>query len=469
MSKRTRKGYVTAAQRRRMPHAGPGESYPLSPGTLRAAWDLAGRTKSGDPDSIRRKVLAYARKHGLMGHLPDTAIAWARQHGMVTKADLPVLKASRISALMHMAWNDEAMEGDTGQRRRLVRWAAANNALSALPDEAHGMLHDMAIPHEHSGVKQEVDETGNVVGAGHSHTIKKATDEPVEGYATITKAWQPAESDDTVFEAWLSTEDPDTQKDIVPPEAFKGAMPSYLARKAPLSTNHNMQGFPVGHLQRVALVRNGRIFDQGTHPDDPADFEHFPGTGTGVYVRGVVTDSQARTAVLKGNLGGMSWVGHLREYDLLPNGGRRYGRIEPWLESTLAAYPVNTNATLVAAKAETEGNMDTLEKILLEAADALEDGDQTPVDTVTKAEIQEMLKEFSSQMSTLLDEKVEKALTAQREPGVGRQGPPSEDPRDADPVAYVVAKAARDEDLEQSDKDFIWGVTHKAISQGMTY
>lgn len=56
-------------------HAGPGDSFPLT-GTaqnVRAAWDLAGKSKHGSPDVIRARVKAFARGHGLENALPESA------------------------------------------------------------------------------------------------------------------------------------------------------------------------------------------------------------------------------------------------------------------------------------------------------------------------------------------------------------------------------------------------------------
>lgn len=175
----------------------------------------------------------------------------------------------------------------------------------------------------------------------------------------VMKAWRAAETgEDVNIEGWVSNEMPDQQKDEVPPESFADSLPEYLARYAPLTTEHqlfpnptrgDLTRYPIGHMQRLALVRDGHIFSEGVHPMDPAEFAHFPGTGTGVYGRGVINDPLAAGQVMKGNMAGFSWVGRLKEYEPLPSGGRRYGRIDPWMETTLSAFPINTSARLLQA------------------------------------------------------------------------------------------------------------------------
>lgn len=52
--------------------AGEGDKYPIKDGNdVKSAWDLAGR--ASDPDAVRRKVKAIAKRLGLSGALPDTA------------------------------------------------------------------------------------------------------------------------------------------------------------------------------------------------------------------------------------------------------------------------------------------------------------------------------------------------------------------------------------------------------------
>lgn len=307
---------ISEAQRKKDPHAGPHGSYPLDPEHLKAAWDLAGHAK--DPDAVRRKILAYAREHGLMDHLPETA----------RKAT-----SSTISDLFNLSWQHETMEGDESQKRRLVAFAQEHNLLHLLPNDAHGLMHDMGVPHKHEGMEEN-----------HTHTVTKAYN-PVAKSFYVAKSWSIGEV--TYIEGWVSTEDRDIEKDIVPPEAFATSMKGYFDRRAPLSSNHGTKKYPVGHLQKSALVRDGTVFAEFEHPTDPAPFEHFPAKGTGWYARGVLTDTDAASAVSKGNIGAFSWIGNLHTYQPLEDGGRKYLEVNPLLESTIAAYPVNPQAQII--------------------------------------------------------------------------------------------------------------------------
>jgi hypothetical protein len=259
----------------------------------------------------------------------------------------------------------------------------------------------------------------------------------------------------------------------------------------PLSSEHAMKSLPIGHGQHIALVRDGHVFAEATHPTDKADFEHFPGTGTGVYGRYVITDPQHAAQVLKGNIGGFSWVGNLKEYEPLPGGGRRFlpDSIQPWLESTVAAYPVNGKAILLAAKAyeaelapqqpeESYEVDDTLEALLQGALEAMqrESAATTPVAEVTKADLTAMFAGLGEKLDAIVEAKVAKASAevakASRE-GVGRAGtvPAEESPREADPAAYIVKKSREvvkaGEELDDEDKALAWGIFHTFVAAGM--
>lgn len=265
-------------------YAGPGHSYPLyADGRhLAAAWDLAGH--ADDPDAVRRAILAFARAHNLMSHLPLDA-----QH----QADRSTI---------------------TGKALTEAEWLAQY---------------------------ETVEDDGLWVAKG----------------ALIEKAW--TAPDGTVYiEGWISTPDEDYMGDVTEPEAFTGkALAGYAARRMPLSSEHGRTysgrrggDYPIGHMQRVAIVRDGQPIEQATHPTDPAEFEHFPGTGSGTYGRGVINEHVAATSVAKGNIGGFSWIGKIAQHEALPGGGRRILRLDPWLESTIAAYPVNGHAQVLAAR-----------------------------------------------------------------------------------------------------------------------
>jgi hypothetical protein len=172
----------------------------------------------------------------------------------------------------------------------------------------------------------------------------------------IEKAWTD-ENGDTHIEGWISKPGPDLERDAVEPEAFKGAMDEYFALGAPLTTQHQMlptpergvfTRYPVGHIQKAAIVRDGQILASAVHPTDPADFQHFPGNGTGVYGRATLTDPTAAIQVAKGNVRGFSWVGRALAKPL-PGGRHQFVEILHWRESTIAAFPIHPGANIVAA------------------------------------------------------------------------------------------------------------------------
>lgn len=475
---------ISEAQRRRDPHAGPGESYPLDPEHLKAAWDLAGH--AANPSAVRSKVLAYARAHGLMADLPETA----RSHNdgkLVRKAredqsssqrresfqTIHKAQAAQVQELFDLAFNHENAEGDTSEKRRLIEWAQQHGLSQHLPDEAHGFMHMQNIPHTHEGENHPM----------HIHTVQKAFN-PVAVEWMVEKAW-PADinAPDTspvYFEGWVSknTGKKDLQKEIVEPEAFVGAMDSYFTRRAPLSYTHGTKNLPAGHLQRAAIIRDGAVIKATTHPTDSAEFESPPDSGTGVYVRGVITDPIVGKSVRQGDTGGMSYIANLREYEPLPGGGRRHLKYDPWIESCVAPYPVNPDAAITVAKAF--GLVDSSEKELstmgntsqaegaskLEAAlDAILSTQEEHDESVTKADIAQMLEAFKVSQQELV-ETVQKAITESRLPareeGTGRVGGQDREAtvRESDPVGYIVKKAHEVEgaggDLAPEDKDLAY-------------
>lgn len=55
--------------------AGPGTSFPITDeNDVRDAWNLAGH--ADNPDAVRAKIISIARKRGLAGGLPKTALEW---------------------------------------------------------------------------------------------------------------------------------------------------------------------------------------------------------------------------------------------------------------------------------------------------------------------------------------------------------------------------------------------------------
>lgn len=156
-------------------------------------------------------------------------------------------------------------------------------------------------------------------------------------------------------EGWISTPLKDIEKDEIEPESFTPALADYMRRGAPVSIEHGTKMLPVGLLQKAAVVRNGQpveVIDNPKH--EPTEFRYpFEGK-TGLYGKGNVYDQKAAIAIAKGTVSSFSWIGMPKEWDTLPDGGRRFtkpGSINPLLEVTLTAYPINTSATMRLAKA----------------------------------------------------------------------------------------------------------------------
>ncbi len=363
----------------------------------------------------RREVIQHAQRHNLAKHLPAEAHGFMHAHVMPhdhgdgnLSHDHPVVKAlppvgttggdqgtghpdqpgRRVAAMLDAAF-DLALDLDAGKPGEgcaaLIRFANDRNLLRFAP-----RLFELVQP---AGTGPDSQDEPGTPSAGASETPSGASDttfagdpaqrefagsppdsevpgaegeaivsksyteipleEVVKTGLKVSKAW--AVSDGTaIVEGWVSTEEEDQQHDIVPPEAFLPAIDGYATRRMPLSSEHQMKALPIGHGQQVALIRDGQVLKSAKHPLDPAEFESFPGTGTGVYGRFVITEPQHAGAVKKGNVGGFSWVGILTEYEPRPGGGRTFKRVEPWQESTIAAYPVNDTAVVVAAKAQSK-------------------------------------------------------------------------------------------------------------------
>jgi hypothetical protein len=441
---------------------------------------LAGH--AADPDAVRARIRAFARKHGLK--LPSTAMK-----GMVDDDVDDQKPASRVKALVQAAYTHaSAADGEYGSfhRRQAVEQAQNLKLAHHLPDDAHGFMHSHQMPHDHGDGAMD-----------HAHVVKKARNVVVK-FTTIEKAWD-NDAGDCVIEGWVSTDDPDSEHDVVPPEAFAEALDGYAQRRMPLSSEHQMaKHLPIGHGQHIALVREGKVFKAASHPTDPADFEHFPNTGTGVYGRYVITDPQHATSVRKGNVGGFSWVGNLTEYEPLSTGGRKFSKIEPWLESTIAAYPVNTKAVLLAAKSyeaelpQEESVDPVIEKLLADAQAAVEAeraASQAPqpaspqamdLAPVVEKAIKLHADAAQAEIAKQVEAAVQKALESSRE-GVGRVAVPVEKAQpslESDALAFLVEKAHKvnfedAEALTQDEKDTIvgfwnmtfWGDPNAAIAE----
>ena len=137
---------ISAAQRKKDPHAGPGDSFPLDADHLKAAWDLAGH--AANPAAVRAKVLAFARAHNMMDRLPKEAQEHAKH---TTRSRRPPLRTSP-GIPQHVE------RGDDWQHRHMVQVAHDRGLVKHLPPEAHGMLHDMGLAHEHEGMTNQTDD-----------------------------------------------------------------------------------------------------------------------------------------------------------------------------------------------------------------------------------------------------------------------------------------------------------------------
>ncbi|GHO45187.1 hypothetical protein [Ktedonospora formicarum] len=85
-------------------------------------------------------------------------------------------------------------------------------------------------------------------------------------------------------------------------------------------------------------------------------------------------------------------------------------------------------------------------------------------------EVKDLLVASFTEFSKQIDTKIEKATTFSRE-GVGRVGTVTpQDERDADPIKYLVKKAAGDPNaLDDVDKALIGELTTRALKEGMLY
>lgn len=471
------------AQRKKDPHAGPGLSFPLDPEHIAAAWDEAGH--AANPDEVKRKVINYARETGHLALLPDSAHAWIRAHGgdLVKKA-----KGGNQKQLLDYAYFNNQY-GDIG-KQALIQWAQSEGITDDLPDEAHGFMHANNMPHLHNEADHPF----------HAHAVHKAYNpEGIE--ILIRKSWV-ADDGNTYFEGWVSPGDSkDSQKDLAPPECFANSIKGYYQRGAPISSNHDMQRYPVGHGQRTALIRDGHIFQEEVHPVDPAPFEFLEealasgDVQTGTYTRGALTESPAKDMVRKGNVRGLSWVGNVTKYEPLPGGGRKFIEVGTLWEQTVAAYPVHKDAAILIAKAysglEEEPNMDIeamlqemvnkkLAEIAGEPAPA-----KAPATPAAQPEVQAQ-KSFNAEevagivaqalaaQQTKFDEqietKVQKAILLTRgEPKESKQKT-YEEQLNEDPIGVLVQKgqsAKSEDDFSLLEKHLIWSATETVIGAGL--
>jgi hypothetical protein len=295
----------------------------------------------------------------------------------------------------------------------------------------------------------------------------------------LEKAWHNA--DDVTFEGWMSTPDLDLEKMIVEPEAFMDSLEDYFARRAPLSYIHNERSLPAGHLQKAAIIRDGNVLKTASHPTDPAEFELPPESGSGVYVRGVVTEQAPAQAIRKGNVGAMSWIGYGKEYEPMPGGVRRFTKVTPLIESTVAPYPVNTKAVIRLAKAfglEETKTMATLEEMLqtltqqLSANEKLEKGlSEDAVKNIVSAALAEQAAQYETKLTKAVADAVaeteEKLTKAFDRSGTGRVAPTPAEERESDPAAYLLKKAKSGDELSPEDKALVTGLFKHVIGQGL--
>jgi hypothetical protein len=162
------------------------------------------------------------------------------------------------------------------------------------------------------------------------------------------------------IEGWISTPKKDIERDILEPESFAGpGLHEYMQRGAPISVEHNTRTFPVGYLQKARLVRDGEVIQDEVNPKQPAeDFRYYreeveAQKGTGWYALGSIYSENAKIGIQKGVVSSFSWLGMPVEWEPMADGGKHFvskGSVNPILEVTITAYPVNTAATLRIAK-----------------------------------------------------------------------------------------------------------------------
>lgn len=492
---------ISAAQRKKDPHAGPHGSFPLDADHLKAAWDLAGH--AANPDAVRAKVRAYAKAHGMTNLLPKDAQDEEKAEGKQAKK----AKGGDVRDLLQTAYH--MSEPHSYQRERLVRMAASKGLTHHLPEEAHTDLHEFHIRHNHPNMNDGILPRLNGENEGdiqedpddpayplfHEHQVVKAI--PKATFGTIQKAWVD-EGGTQYIEGWMSTPDRDIEKDIVEPEAFLGdPLKDYFARSAPLSLEHGTDAVPAGHLQKAAILRDGRVLQEESHPSDPADFTVLPTSGSGVWVRAVINEEPAVSSVRKGNVGGMSFIGNFTKSERLPGGGRRLLQINPLLESTVAAYPVNPKAAftrvqkalgldLVAPEPAQETphmdedfDFDAFMATAYEKAEAKRQADEKANQAqkaITLEGLGEVLSAFQDKLLSAVDEKVTKAFSEvvpERGEGVGRKGvaPSSETPDafEADPLAYLIAKSQKGEELTVREKEVAGKLWNEVLAKGMSF
>lgn len=301
-------------------------------------------------------------------------------------------------------------------------------------------------------------------------------EETIEKEFMVSKAWM---SGGVCYaEGWLSTNERDRQKEITEPEAFSNSLDGYFSRGAPMTSVHDDKPYPIGHVQKAALVREGQIFKESLHPTDPANFEYFPASGTGVYGRVAINDDRASDQVRKGNVRSFSYFGVAKLVEPLAGGGRRYLEINPLIECCIAAFPINAGAVMTVAKAEEEMTPEQIQKMIDQAV-AAANAAAAPQDVkkaeqgLTVEQLSAVLAKNNEDVMKAFDDKLTERLQAQgafsRE-GTGRLGQtPNQQETDleADPINYLIKKAKTDEPLSPEEGDLIYRLTYAALTEGM--
>lgn len=164
----------------------------------------------------------------------------------------------------------------------------------------------------------------------------------------VAKAWD--DNGVTRIEGWISTPDLDIEREVTEPEAFANSLDGLFERGAPISSKHDTIPYPVGHLQKAVLIRDGVVFKSAQHPTDPAEFENLPTSGTGMYACGVINNPTASQQVKSGNVRSFSYTGYVKKAEKFTNGVRRFLEIDPLIETCIAAYPVNPSAKMTITK-----------------------------------------------------------------------------------------------------------------------
>lgn len=293
-------------------------------------------------------------------------------------------------------------------------------------------------------------------------TIQKSFD--------LTKAWR--DHNTTYIEGWLSTPTPDYEHHIIEPEAFLDAIESYFERRAPVSYIHDKATLPAGHLQKAALLRDGHVIKVSEHPTDPADFESLPATGSGVYVRGALTDPVVGASIKLGNTGGLSFTAKAQG-ETLPDGSKRFGKnaITHLIESTVAPYPVNPTAVITLSKAEHPMDEQTIAALLEKAVADLTTKlapSTPPQETLTKAEVETLLAQTKTDVRAELEAELKKACELSRGESAGRQGTVKASEKNV--IEELLTKAQAGKAFhDPADDLLLFRLTALALENGLQY